>query len=147
MKKIITILLLLLSISSNVHASEKINVKFFDEDVNINGIYLDSSTNKTMVPIRQFIELIGGSVEYLPKTAEREAGFIVKKDDITIRMFENSSRAYIMNKSDMTSQDIGVNAINIENINYVPLRFIAEIFGFNVNWTVQDNGAEIQIIK
>lgn len=148
MKKYLVIFITALIFSSVVSADERdIKILINSSGTEITDAYMDIQANRVMVPVREICEKLGAEVEYLPANASRASGFIVKNEYNSIRMFEDNSRAYIMKGSEMESVDIGTKVQNLKDINYVPIRFIAETLGYSVEWKSEDKFDSINIWK
>ncbi|MDY2986490.1 MAG: copper amine oxidase N-terminal domain-containing protein [Peptoniphilus sp.] len=149
MKKIITVLICIFTMSSLCFASKReLKVYIMGQQFeDISGIFLQQETGRVMVPVRRIAEKFGATVEYLPPTEERGAGFVINKNDISIRMFEDSSRAYLMKNSNMKSIDMGAKVVNINSINFVPVRFISENLNFKVEWKNFDGYDLVEITE
>lgn len=139
MKKILLIVFTILIFSSIGFAENKsLRISLNDEYTEeLNG-FLDLNNSKAMVSARKFSEKIGAEIEYLPPTIDRAGGFIIKTGETSIRMFEGSSKAYVMKDSKVQWVDIGSNVVNINWSNYIPLRFISEALGYSVEWYSTD---------
>ena len=149
MKKIITVLICVFIMSSLCFAGErelKVSImgKQFED---ISGVFLQQETGRVMVSVRGIAEKLGATVEYLPSTEERGAGFVINHNDVSIRMFEDSSRAYLMKNSNMKSIDMGAKVVNINSINFVPVRFISENLNFKVEWKNFDRYDLVEITE
>ena len=108
---------------------------------------MQQETGRVMVSVRGIAEKLGATVEYLPSTEERGAGFVINHNDVSIRMFEDSSRAYLMKNSNMKSIDMGAKVVNINSINFVPVRFISENLNFKVEWKNFDRYDLVEITE
>jgi len=92
---------------------------FFDQPpVSIDG--------RTLVPIRAVIEEMGGTVEWNPHSSAS----ILKMDGNRMTLILGSKTAYF--NEDEYELDVEPQAIN--NRTLLPLRFVAEKFGFTVGW-------------
>lgn len=100
--------------------------------------------DRTLVPLNEFMNMLGAKVENDLKTGTIKIYY----DDVTIEMtVGNNSTKVITNEGGSLKEEI----INLEIAPklvqkkvYVPLRFVAETFGFNVQW---DNFLRTVIIK
>ncbi|MBL7575330.1 Copper amine oxidase N-terminal domain-containing protein [Peptoniphilus asaccharolyticus DSM 20463] len=149
MKKFITICICILSMSSICLASgRELKISALGNTIDSSkGVFLDTDSSKVMAPVRDLVKNLGANVEYLPATEDRTAGFVVTYNDISIGMFENSSRAYLMKNSNTKSVDIGIKVVNINSKNYVPVRFIAENLGYQVEWKNLDSHDLVEITQ
>ena len=81
---------------------------------------------RTLLPVRAIIEAVGGSVEW---NAEEKASTITYNDD-TIKLVIDSEIAY--KNGEETELDTAPIIVNGRTM--LPIRFIAESFGFDVDW-------------
>lgn len=144
MKKITLILLILLLFTfiGTICKAELANNQFIatmqidNPVITINGeeIEIDSNknisptilSNRTFIPIRSFIENIGGEVNWNNETKKMILTFNNNEISFTV----NSNTAYINN----SPLNIDTPPIIIDSRIFLPLRFISEGFGFKVNW-------------
>lgn len=92
---------------------------FFDQPpVSVDG--------RTLVPIRAVIEEMGGTVEWNPHSSAS----ILKMDGNKMTLILGSKTAYY--NGEEYELDVEPQAIN--NRTLLPLRFVAEKFGFSVGW-------------
>jgi predicted choloylglycine hydrolase len=103
--------------------------------ITVNGIEKNKSekgtapliiNGRTLLPVRSLVESIGGSVEWNDKNRE----VTLSLGDDEIRLVINSTTAYF---NDMVSI-LDTEPIIINGRTMLPVRFIAEKFGFNVEW-------------
>ncbi len=80
----------------------------------------------TLVPLKETFQALGSTVEWNGATKTITA----KKDDTTIKLSIGSNKAYKNN----SGFDVAVAPTIIEGRTYVPLRFVAESFGADVDW-------------
>lgn len=85
-----------------------------------------SVDGRTMVPIRAVIEEMGGTVEWLPQSSSS----LLKLNGNRMILTLNSKTAYY--NEEEYELDVEPQAIN--NRTLLPLRFVAEKFGFSVGW-------------
>lgn len=83
--------------------------------------------NRTLLPVRALVEGIGGTVEWNPNT---QTVTLTYKDD-EIRLTINQAAAYLNDKE----QTLDVTSVIINDRTMLPIRFIAESFGYKVDWT------------
>ncbi|MCL0049631.1 stalk domain-containing protein, partial [Peptococcaceae bacterium] len=87
--------------------------------------------NRTMVPIRQLGEIVGGSFEY--NKENRKVVFISKDKEIVI--YIDKEEAFINEKP----VPLDVPAMIIDGRTLVPLRFVGEALGFNVTYLEEED--------
>ena len=85
-----------------------------------------SVDGRTMVPIRAVIEEMGGTVEWLPQSSSS----LLKLNGNRMILTLNSKTEYY--NEEEYELDVEPQAIN--NRTLLPLRFVAEKFGFSVGW-------------
>ena len=93
-------------------------VEFDQPPVSVDG--------RTLVPIRAVMEKMGGTVNWLPDTNTTEIRF----DGNRMQLVLDSTTAFY--NSEAHKLDVPPQAIN--NRTLMPLRFVAEKFGFYVGW-------------
>lgn len=129
MKKFVSlVLVVILAVTSItcISAAEE-GIKVYLEGRRINfDVQPQTINNRTMVPIRAIFEAMGASVTWddTTKTA------ISTKDDITVKMTLNSTTEYIND----TAYTMDVTPVIISGRTLAPARYVAEAFGYYVNW-------------
>ena len=129
-------LLLVMSFSMSVSAADKEIVLKIDDPmmtVNKSEKQIDSfgtapviSNGRTLLPIRAVVEEMGGSVEWNAENKQTE----LKYADTEIVLTTDSKTA-LLNGAE-TAIDTAPVIINART--FLPIRFIAESFGFKVDW-------------
>lgn len=110
--------------------------------VTINGEFVEfdqppvSVDGRTLVPIRAVMEKMGGKVNWLPETSTTE----IKMNDSKMHLILGSKTAFF--DGDVYSLDVEPQSIN--NRIVLPLRFVAEKFGFDVDWDGETNTVIIE---
>ena len=102
-------------------------------DIRINGEYLKTDTaafisnSRTMAPLRAVCEALGAeNITWNDK--ERSA--TIYKSGSQIKVYENRGYAYVNgNRKTLDTAPVNINARL-----HVPVRFLAETLGFDVNW-------------
>ncbi len=89
------------------------------DPVNING--------RNLVPLRALTEAMGATVEWNGKNQ----GITINKDNTVVKLTLNSKYASVNDKP----VDLDVPATSINGTTFVPVRFIAESFGYDVDWS------------
>ncbi|MDP4118008.1 MAG: copper amine oxidase N-terminal domain-containing protein, partial [Bacillota bacterium] len=111
-------------------------------DIRYNGKYVDCDAapyiknDRTMVPVRAIAEAMGATVNY--DDATKTATIIKGGSKIEIKMY--SSAAYVNG----VAYTLDAPAETVNDRIFVPVRFISEGFGCNVNW---DANTKSVIIK
>lgn len=82
--------------------------------------------NRTFVPVRAIIEAMGGKVDWNEETNT----IILKMNNDEIKLVINSSIACFNGEE----KQMETSPVIINGRTMLPIRFVAESFGFNVNW-------------
>ncbi len=115
----------------------KMTVNGQDEEIdNENGTTPVIVSNRTLVPIRAIVEAMGGSAEWNGDLKETTLYY----NDNEIKLVIDSISAYVNDEE--KTLDAAPTVIN--NRTMLPIRFIAENFGFDVEW---DQEAQTITIK
>lgn len=138
MKKIITLLIVLIFTLTGVQAAEHTDISVyvdnekisFDTEPYLKGGY-------TMVPMRAIMEALGASVSW-----EEESRTATAVQNVNITKFTIGSHDYYRNGA---LQYMPMAAEQVNDRTYVPLRAISEGFGYQVNW--DDNTSTVYIIS
>lgn len=96
-------------------------------------------SGRTLVPIRAIIENMDGSVEWNAETRETLLTYNGNKIKLTI----DSETAYL--NDDARTLDVAPAIINSRTM--LPIRFIAEGFGFDVDWNEEDKIITVEELK
>ena len=134
-------------LSTSVFAAGKLPKDALDKNVNIyinNNLqnipedmgraYLDKNTNRVMVPIRYISENLGAQINFYQRKETNTSGILIGAIDVLVELNINSTKA----KLNLGGEDSVVNldspAILYDGRTYVPIRFISETLGLNVDW-------------
>ena len=124
--------------TDRVYAAEDtvITLRIGDANMMVNGISAEIDpgrgtvpvieNDRTLLPVRSIVEAVGGSVEWKQETQTAELVY----NDTVIRLVINSSTAYVNDAAQM----IDTAPVIINDRTMLPIRFIAENFGFDVGW-------------
>ena len=93
--------------------------------------------DRTILPVRTVVEALGGLVEWDDGTSTATITY----EDHTINLTIDSTTAYL----DGEIVILDVAPIIINDRTYLPIRFIAEGFGWDVNWN--ESTQEVTIVK
>ncbi|NLW42430.1 MAG: copper amine oxidase N-terminal domain-containing protein [Tissierellia bacterium] len=129
MRKILSILILLLLLATPVLAKEE------KVEVIVNGIAIEDAKGeiiegRTFVPLRNISEKLGAKVDYYH---EKDRQIVIEKDDIKILMNIGKLEAKINNKE----VELEIEPYTKDDITMVPLRFISEALGEEVKWDLK----------
>ena len=105
--------------------SEEISVYLKGNKINFD-VQAQTINDRTMVPIRAIFEAMGATVKWddISQTAT------CQKDNTTVKMTLDSETEYING----TAVKMDVAPISIDNRTLAPARYVAEAFGYTVNW-------------
>lgn len=140
-KKIATIFSIALTICSVSNSFAGIGIK-----VNNQSLEGDDEPQivdgRTLVPVRTIFEALGANVDWNSNTKTITA----KKDKTSVVMVINQNSMTVNGKT----VNMDTSAMIIDNRTYAPARYVAEAFGYNVDWdsntkTVVINKATTQV--
>lgn len=146
-KKLAIVGIMSMVLSTSVFAAGKLPKDALDKNVNIyinNNLqnipedmgraYLDKNTNRVMVPIRYISENLGAQINFYQRKETNTSGILIGAIDALVELDINSTKA----KLNLGGEDSVVNldspAILYDGRTYVPIRFISETLGLNVDW-------------
>lgn len=97
--------------------------------------YVDVKTSRTMVPIRFVSEKLGYTVNYIEKGNKYKDGAVVIGTGKNLVLLEiNSNKYSITDDNDIRNGSLDVSSRVYDGRTYVPIRFLSEITGYNVDW-------------
>ncbi len=110
-----------------------------DETLSIDegGTVPITMNDRTIVPVRAIIEAVGGTVEW----SEEEQTATLTYGGDEIQLVIDSTTAYLNGEA----QTLDVAPVVINDRTMLPIRFIAESFGFSVDWTEQTQTITITV--
>ena len=146
-KKLAIVGIMSMLLSTSVFAAGKLPKDALDKNVNIyinNNLqnipedmgraYLDKNTNRVMVPIRYISENLGAQINFYQRKETNTSGILIGAIDVLVELDINSTKA----KLNLGGEDSVVNldspVILYDGRTYVPIRFISETLGLNVDW-------------
>lgn len=146
-KKLAIVGIMSMLLSTSVFAAGKLPKDALDKNINIyinNNLqsipegmgraYLDKNTNRVMVPIRYISENLGAQINFYQRKETNTSGILIGAIDVLVKLDINSTKA----KLNLGGEDSVVNldspAILYDGRTYVPIRFISETLGLNVDW-------------
>lgn len=101
------------------------------------------SHSRTLVPVRAFSESLEANVVWKPSTQE----VIIKKDSIYIKITINDKKVMVND----TEKKIDVPARIFNDRTYIPLRFVIETFGLDIEYesktgmiTIENKGVDFE---
>ena len=131
---IIVILALILTPTLNTFASETVNV-YLDNELIQFDVHPQIINGRTMVPMRAIFEKLGMNIKWNEETHT----VIATKYGVFIELPINSTIVY----RNTIEHTIDVSAQLVNGRTLVPVRFVSELAGANVNWDEQTNSVYI----
>lgn len=101
--------------------------------------YLDTSAGRVYVPLRFVSEALGADVEWV----QEQQKIVINKGDRVIMLHSGSREVYI--DGQVYTMDVAVELVNGRNM--VPLRFVSEALGAQVEWTASGRGGRVDITE
>lgn len=129
MKKIISLLLVVvgLVLSSTLAFANENEISVYVEGQKVSfDVPPQTINDRTMVPIRAIFEVMGATVNW--DNATQTA--ICTKDNTVVKMTLNSKIEYIND----VPYEMDVAPVIVDNRTLAPARYVAEAFGYFVNW-------------
>lgn len=107
------------------YSNEGISVVIDGEDIDFGHVKPIIVNGRTMLPLRELVEYLGCEVEWQPPSTIK-----IKDYDNSITMNVNSNKYMEGN----AAKEMDVAPMIVDGHTYVPVRFIAEYFGYEVEW-------------
>ncbi len=123
-KKSVLISLAFMSVTTTAYGKD-ISVRLNGNDIGTSAIIED---DRSFVPYRAVFEKLGYTVEW------NDRRITAKNKDTEMILAVGSSLVQISKNGETTAVDCGNNVILRNDRTYVPLRFVAENFGYTVEW-------------
>ncbi|QGP92402.1 N-acetylmuramoyl-L-alanine amidase [Neomoorella glycerini] len=98
--------------------------------------YIDSN-GRTMVPLRFVMEFMGARVDWV----EDEQGIVIRRGATTLKMWIGSRRAYVNGQAFL----LDTTPVLKGNTTMVPVRFISQAFGGQVEWDATSQTVRITL--
>lgn len=146
-KKLLGIGIMSFVLSTSVFAAGKLPKEAADKDINIyinNSIqnipeemgkaYLDKTNNRVMVPVRYITENLGANINFYQRKDTNTSGILIGAIDVLVELDINSTKAKVNNGGNENIVNLDSPAILYDGRTYVPIRFISETLGLNVDW-------------
>lgn len=146
-KKLLGIGIMSFVLSTSVFAAGKLPKEAADKDINIyinNSIqnipedmgkaYLDKTNNRVMVPVRYITENLGANINFYQRKGTNTSGILIGAIDVLVELDINSTKARVNNGGNENIVNLDSPAILYDGRTYVPIRFISETLGLNVDW-------------
>lgn len=121
--------------ASSIPVSIKVEGTYRNPSNDLGIPYVDTSTNRTMVPIRFVSNELGLNIKYLQKSKESpQGGILISSKDTSITLNTNSKNATVVKGTDKKVVSLDAASIIYDGRTYVPVRFISEALGYKVDW-------------
>lgn len=146
-KRLLGIGIMSIVLSTSVFAAGKLPKEAADKDINIyinNSIqnipedmgkaYLDKTNDRVMVPVRYITENLGANINFYQRKDTNTSGILIGAIDVLVELDINSTKAKVNNGGNENIVDLDSPAILYDGRTYVPIRFISETLGLNVDW-------------
>lgn len=146
-KKLVGIGIMSIVLSTSVFAAGKLPKEAADKDINIyinNNIqnipedmgkaYLDKTNDRVMVPVRYITENLGANINFYQRKDTNTSGILIGAIDVLVELDINSTKAKVNNGGNENIVNLDSPAILFDGRTYVPIRFISETLGLNVDW-------------
>lgn len=146
-KKLVGIGIMSVMLSTSVFAAGKLPKEASDKDINIyindniqnipedmGKAYLDKTNNRVMVPVRYITENLGANINFYQRKDTNTSGILIGAIDILVELDINSTKAKVNNGESEKILNLDSPAILYDGRTYVPIRFISETLGLNVDW-------------
>lgn len=129
---------ILLSAASAVYAKPDLKIKVEDEIVKFDALPF-SQNNRTMVPIDSIFKRLGAEV----KTVEKDSTLWIEGEYASIKLTLGNKNVYVYMKYDMTGKPLIIEMDaaprKVGKKIFVPIRFVAEALGYEVEWNRRGN--------
>ena len=154
LKKIAVLGLMTMVLSTSVFAAGKLPKDASDKNIDIfindavqtipqemGRAYFDKKTNRVMVPIRYISENLGAQINFYERNENNTRGVLIGAIDVLVELDINSTKAKVNKAGNESIIELDSPAILYDGRTYVPIRFISETLGLNVDW--KDNSVYI----
>ncbi len=136
-KKLFCILasaIMLLGGASTVCAESNVYLKINGKEIEteVSPLIMDG---RTMVPVRVIFEAVGADIDFNAETKTITA----TKDNKTVKMVVGEKTAIVNNKR----VEMDASAVIVNGRTLAPARFVAESFGYKVQWNSENKTVEI----
>lgn len=141
---ILTSILMIIGLCFNVFAAENIALRIDDPIMQADGAGKEIDEygtapviveGRTLLPVRAVVEEMGGSVDW---NSEERKVTLTKDDDVIVLTIDSKDALYNEQTSELDSAPVIIN-----NRTMLPIRFIAESFGFDVEWNADTKTVNI----
>lgn len=146
-KKILGIGIMTMLLTTSVFAAGKLPKEASDKNISIyindsiqtipedmGKAYLDKTNDRVMVPIRYISENLGANINFYQRKETNTSGILIGAIDVLVELDINSTKAKINNGGVDSVVNLDSPAILFDGRTYVPIRFVSETLGLNVDW-------------
>lgn len=146
-KKILGIGIMTMFLTTSVFAAGKLPKEASDKNISIyindsiqtipedmGKAYLDKTNDRVMVPIRYISENLGANINFYQRKETNTSGILIGAIDVLVELDINSTKAKINNGGVDSVVNLDSPAILFDGRTYVPIRFVSETLGLNVDW-------------
>lgn len=120
----------MLTLGSTAYAADSVKIMVEDKPIKTDAAPI-LNKGRVLVPIRVVSEALGASVAWDQNT--KTATISKWSEKVKLTVGENKAMVYgKMNDSEALSLDVSIQ--NINNRVFVPLRFLSQFYGYNVEW-------------
>lgn len=146
-KKILGIGIITMLLTTSVFAAGKLPKEASDKNISIyindsiqtipedmGKAYLDKTNDRVMVPIRYISENLGANINFYQRKETNTSGILIGAIDVLVELDINSTKAKINNGGVDSVVNLDSPAILFDGRTYVPIRFVSETLGLNVDW-------------
>lgn len=147
LKKIIGVGIMTMLLTTSVFAAGKLPKEASDKNINIyindniqtipedmGKAYLDKTNDRVMVPIRYISENLGANINFYQRKGTNTSGILIGAIDVLVELDINSTKAKINNGGVDSVVNLDSPAILFDGRTYVPIRFVSETLGLDVDW-------------
>lgn len=146
-KKLLGIGIMSVVLSTSVFAAGKLPKEAADKDINIyindsiqnipedmGSAYLDKTNDRVMVPVRYITENLGANINFYQRKETKTSGILIGAIDVLVELDINSNKAKVNHGGNDSVVNLDSPAILYDGRTYVPIRFISETLGLDVEW-------------
>lgn len=146
-KKILSVGIMTMLLTTSVFAAGKLPKEASDKNISIyindsiqtipedmGKAYLDKTNDRVMVPIRYISENLGANINFYQRKETNTSGILIGAIDVLVELDINSTKAKINNGVVDSVVNLDSPAILFDGRTYVPIRFVSETLGLNVDW-------------
>lgn len=147
LKKILGVGIMTMLLTTSVFAAGKLPKEASDKNINIyindniqtipedmGKAYLDKTNDRVMVPIRYISENLGANINFYQRKGTNTSGILIGAIDVLVELDINSTKAKINNGGVDSVVNLDSPAILFDGRTYVPIRFVSETLGLDVDW-------------